>query len=132
LICVALAPSLGSMTLDSLADDLGLDRGDVSTMAVWLRSHDDEHTLIGGELDLAVRSVLDPGGERTAHAYTCPTCGRWPAPNRFLAGWHACRCGGHATRYCTPDTGGCGTTTYDPLIDPEACRDPSWGFDPPS
>ena len=116
------------MSVATIAHDLGLDPADVDVIAIWLRTHDDRHTLVGAELDRAVRATLDPDGERTAHAHTCPSCGRWPGPHRFLAGWHPCGCGGHSTTYCRPDTGGCGYEQFDPLLDPELCRDPGIGF----
>ena len=68
------------MTLQEIADDLGLDVSDVSTTAAWLRSHDDDHILVGAELDRAVRAVLDPDGERTDHAHASPARGRRPGP----------------------------------------------------
>lgn len=56
-------------TLAALAEDLGLDPADVDTVAAWLRAHDDQHTLVGDALLDEVRGVLDPDGERTAHAH---------------------------------------------------------------
>lgn len=115
-------------TLTDLADDLGVALADVNTIATWLRAHDDRHALVGDALYAEVRDVLDPDGQRTAHAHTCPSCGRWPGPYRFLVGWHPCGCGGHLTSYCRPDTGGCGFEQFDPLLDPDTCRDAGFGF----
>lgn len=58
----------------------------------------------------------------------CPNCDREFGPYRVLVGWHPCLCGGHRTRYCREDTGGCGHESYDPPLDERTCRTVRQGF----
>lgn len=62
------------------------------------------------------------------HRDPCPTCGRVPAPFKVLRGFSPCICpGGHETRYCRADAGGCGTTMYVPPLT-DRCKAVRQGF----
>lgn len=61
----------------------------------------------------------------------CPQCGRKPGPYLVLNGWHPCLCGGHSTRHCRDDNGGCGYTLYDPPLVEGRCLQPMQGFTAP-
>ena len=61
----------------------------------------------------------------------CPRCGRPPAPHMVLMGWHPCLCGGHQTRYCRDDNGGCGHELFVPPLVQGRCRPPTQGFTAP-
>lgn len=113
----------------ALADDLGVDVEDVRVVAAWLAG---PAGVDDAELDLAVRDVLDPGGERTARERAgCPACGRLPGPSLVLVGWQPCRCGGHGTTRCRADNGGCGFERFEPDLR-AGCIDPAFGFAPPA
>ena len=115
-----------TVTVQTLAAEVSVDPSDIEVIARWLTAEED---LDDAALELALREVLDPAGQRTARlASACPECGQLPGPNLVLAGWHPCRCGGHATTYCRTDNGGCGHTRYEPPIDPERCSDAPFGF----
>jgi hypothetical protein len=119
------------MTVETLAAELGIDIGDVHVVTGWLNADEvlGEAGLDDAGLELALRGILDPGGQRTARdRAACPECGRLPGPHLVLRGWQPCRCGGHATTYCTTDTGGCGHTRYEPQPNPQRCIDPAFGF----
>jgi hypothetical protein len=58
----------------------------------------------------------------------CPQCGKPPAMYEVLHGWHPCSCGGHRTRRCRADKGGCGHAMYVPALNPEVCTPPRDGF----
>lgn len=60
-----------------------------------------------------------------------PQCGRPPAPYKILHGWCPCRCGGHRTRTCREDAGGCGHELYVPPLDEETCTPVPQGFTAP-
>lgn len=62
------------------------------------------------------------------HHDPCPRCGREPGPYRVLMGWHPCLCGGHNTRTCRDDNGGCGYEVYVPPLVEGRCRAPRQGF----
>jgi hypothetical protein len=114
------------MTVQTLAAEIGVDPGDVEVIARWLTS---DEALDDDTLELELRAMLDPAGQRTARlASACTECGRLPGPNLVLVGWHPCTCGGHATTHCRADNGGCGHTVYEPAIDPERCSDAPFGF----
>ena len=55
----------------------------------------------------------------------CPSCGHDPRLELVPVGWRPCRCdtGGHRTRWCRTDEGGCGTTIFDPPLQ-EGCTTP--------
>lgn len=113
------------MSVHSVAAELGVDVADVRAVVAWwtdpAEAVVDKLTL--GDED-TLRRFLDPWGERTQLEHACHACGRWPAPYRFLLGWRPCRCGGHATRFCRDDNGGCGSTHHDPPLDPDTCTPP--------
>lgn len=114
------------MTVQTLAADVGVDPGDVEVLARWITADED---LDDAALELELRAILDPAGQRTTWIRSaCPECGRLPGPNLVQLGWHPCICGGHATTYCRADTGGCGNTRYEPELDPQRCADPGFGF----
>lgn len=115
------------MSLQSLADELGVDVADVrAAVATWTDA--DPATAEDSRLEHELRVILDPLQERGQREQACRGCGRWPKPYRFLIGWHPCLCGGHQTRFCRADTGGCGHTHYDPPINPDRCIEPGFGF----
>lgn len=114
------------MTVQTLAAEVSVDPSDIEVIARWLTVEED---LDDAALELALRKVLNPAGQRTARlASACPECGQLPGPNLVLAGWHPCRCGGHSTLYCRADNGGCGHTVYEPALTPGTCTEPSFGF----
>lgn len=81
------------MTVQTLAAEVSVDPSDIEVIARWLTAEED---LDDAALELALRKVLNPAGQRTARlASACPQCGQLPGPNLVLAGWHPCRCGGH-------------------------------------
>jgi hypothetical protein len=56
----------------------------------------------------------------------CPACGR--ASDYYgavAASWIPCRCGGHRTRLCREDAGGCGHEWIDPQMIEGRCTPPS-------
>ena len=114
------------MTVQTLAAELGVDIADVGVAVGWLTA---DEVLDEAALELELRGIFDPAGQRTARdRAACPECGRLPGPHLVLQGWHPCRCGGHSTTYCTTDTGGCGHTRYEPELDPDRCVNPDFGF----
>jgi hypothetical protein len=48
-----------------------------------------------------------------------------------LMGGHLCLCGGHKTRYCRDDIGGCGHTVFVPPLMERRRRPPIQGFTSP-
>lgn len=122
-----------AITVHTVAEELGVDAADVRVVAGWIAEQTDVDDVLDDELDQAVRAILDPEGERTAREQACPGCGRAPGPYLVLVGWRPCLCGGHRTTYCRADNGGCGTTRFDPEIDPDrGCAEPGFGFGGPA
>lgn len=118
-----------TVTVQDLAAELGVDAADIrAALSTWCDSIYPDRDELGLQLERELRTILDPGRERTLLKQACRACGRWPGPYRFLIGWQPCQCGGHQTRSCRADNGGCGHTEHEPPIDPESCTEPGFGF----
>ena len=115
------------MIVQTLAAEIGVDPGDVEVVIGWITA--DAQRLDDAALAEQLRGILDPARQRTSRVRSaCPECGRLPGPYLVVRGRQPCRCGGHHTSYCTPDTGGCGHTRYEPELDPQRCTEPDFGF----